>query len=1245
MKINQRALFVMFALLAAGQRVTAEDRIRTPIDPAKRVVLRGEVHPRAQVQFDRGKVEPVMVLNSITILLIPAASLSGFLIRQQTPSSPEYHHSLSPEQFADQFGLSRKDIATITSWLESQDLTVNEIARGRNWITFTGSAEKVAQAFHTEIHYYDLDGKRHFANAFPPDIPAAFEGVVGGFSGLNDIGIEAPHLLTTTPSYTSGNTHYLAPDDLATIYDIAPLYTGGIDGTGQKVVVVGTSQIALQDIRSFRQTFNLPAADPQVILVGPDPGTNSTLTEAELDIEWAGAVARNASILYVYSQNVVTAAQYAIDQNLAPVLNMSFSGCESATSTAVRYLAQQANAQGITWVASSGDSGPAECDRSSPVPEASKGPTVSSPASYPEVTGVGGTNFNEQSGIYWNAANNGNHASVLSYIPEVVWNDSAATNTLAASGGGPSAFFDKPPWQSGPGVPNDGVRDVPDIALAASPDHDPHLVVISGNVLAIGGTSSAAPVFSGVVALLNQFSSAETGQGNINPRLYALARTTSDVFHDVVSGDNKVPCEQSSPGCTDGELGFPAGPGYDLATGLGSLDVYRLVTEWGNTGAPTTTSLASVGQIHLSDTVQLVATIAPASGNSGSAPTGTVVFLADDATIGSATVMSSGGNATATLTVSGVVIASGSSVWALYTGDAVFAASSGSTPVVLVPSSGSLVVPSVTPNPVNELLGSWPVMLTLTEKAGISTTITSITIGGQHYPPNLLGTALIPANGTLSLTFSPPVVNPPTDQVFSFSGMDANGLSWTQQLTVSFLPATRSQLTPGIALTGAPGTVVQNPQADPSCQWSQNLIVQEQGGFSTVLTNLQVDTLDLTDQIQTLFGTTRLAPFGTLLANVCFANANPPSTQTLSLSGISGTGTATTPVTATLSATLAGAVPNAANLSVSPSALTIQADSSSGLPSVALSFDQGSPQWTASVLLANQAATWLAVLPASGNGATTLKLQASTTGLSNGAYRAILLIQSMKSNPQSVVVPIMLVVGNSSAMSIAGVGNAFSGSTGFAPGELVSIYGQNLAPSPMSAQGAPLPLRMAGVWVTVNGISAPIKDIVPAGPGVSQDQLNVQIPYETGTGDAILAVNNGGQVAAFSLPMSVTAPGLYGAAVDAITGQPVTSVQLGQALLLFMTGEGDVTPTLATGATPLQQSNPANLPHPGLPLVVTIGGVPAAVQFAGIPPGLVGVSQINVTVAPNTPSGSQQVIVTVGGVATNAITLNVTPSQ
>jgi subtilase family serine protease len=230
-------------------------------------------------------------------------------------------------------------------------LVVDEVSRGRNWVWFSGTAGQIQTALRTNLRRYTVDGELHFANSIEPSVPAAIEPLVAGILGLDDF---SPKSLRNPlrPLYTNQSTgsHSLAPDDFATIYNLKPLYNAGFNGLGQRIVVVGASAVDITDIRTFRSTYNLPPSDPQFILVpgSPDPGKTSVEIEGDLDIEWAGAVARNATILYVYGLDVVSdAVAYAIDQNLAPIITMSFGNCDKRISptelASIRALAQQAS--------------------------------------------------------------------------------------------------------------------------------------------------------------------------------------------------------------------------------------------------------------------------------------------------------------------------------------------------------------------------------------------------------------------------------------------------------------------------------------------------------------------------------------------------------------------------------------------------------------------------------------------------------------------------------------------------------------------------------------------------------------------------------------------------------------------------------------------------------------------------------------------------------------------------------------
>jgi uncharacterized protein (TIGR03437 family) len=919
-----------------------------------------------------------------------------------------------------------------------------------------------------------------------------------------------------------------------------------------------------------------------------------------------------------------------VDQNLAPVISMSYGGCELSASLTLRSIAQQANAQGISWMISSGDSAAATCDRSSPTPQAGKGETVSFPASLPEVTAVGGTEFSDDSGSYWALGNTASRASALSYIPERVWNDSALLNRIDGGGGGASAVYPKPVWQTGPGVPADGFRDLPDVSFSSSGSHDGYEIVSGGLLYIAGGTSAASPVFAGMVALLNHSLAAGAatpiGLGNLNPVLYRLAQGTTDVFHDITAGDNIVPCQQASPGCLNGLLGYAAAPGYDLASGLGSVDAAHLIAEW-NTGNASVTSLsANPSSFALTDSIQLTATVSGASG----IPTGTVTFVSGDVELGSAVLAPGAKSSTALLNVNGTLLAGGSGMaGASYSGDGTFLPSSGTSPVALqLPASGSYVIPSVTPNPVHQVGTTWPYVLRLTENAGVATAITVFTVNGVNNLPGLPALTLA-AHGSMSVSLSGSGLTVPLNRVYHFEGVDAGGAIWSRDLTVPFIGSSTPSIAPSISLTVSPSEMQQNPQADPSCQWSQQITVQELGGFQVSLSGLSVGGVNMNGSLPQVFGTTRLAPRGMLTGVMCFANIIPPAPKSYTITGAAETGTS---VTASASVTFAAAPATAAALSIPTSPLTISiADAGqTGTGTIPLGFNTSAPAWKVTLLPSAQ--QWLTVSAAAGAGNATLTLQASGAGLSNGVYNAIVSIEASNTVPQSVQIPVSFVVGASSDLTITGIGNAASGVQGFAPGELVAVYGSGLAPTTAIAGIQPLPLTLVGTSATVNGVAAPLWFVSP-------NQINLQIPYETAAGTAVLGVMNGGKVASHTLAVTSTAPGIFASGSGSLV--PSSTAAAGQTIVGFITGDGDVTPTLATGATAVAGTALSQLPHARQTFTLTVGGEPAAIVFKGIVPGLIGVTQVNFMIPSDLNAGPQAVVVTVGGVSSMPVNLTI----
>jgi subtilase family serine protease len=600
----KRLLLPLLLVLVSASLFAANAHKRN-VDDNDTVVLYGNTHPLATPQNDRGPADVNQKLERMILLLKPRAnakdSIDRLLAQLHDPSSPQYHQWLTPAEFGSRFGIADDDLSDVTAWLTRGGFTIEEVAAGRGWINFTGTVGQVERALKTQMHKFNVDGKMHTANAKDPQIPRALADVIGGVVTLHDFGrhpMNHGFKPVPMPEYTSGTSHYVAPADFAKIYNVNPLYTAGINGSGQTVAIVGRTDIALADVQYFRSFFGLPANDPVFVHNGTDPGNlgGGEEGEADLDVEWSGAVAQNATIKFVISKSTSTtdgvdlSAQYIVNNNVAKVMSTSFGQCESSMGTTennfYNNLWSQAATQGITSFVSSGDSGAAGCNGGSDT--SGSGAAVSGLASTPYNVGVGGTQFNDTANpsAYWSSTNNStNQSSALSYIPEMAWNESgnvSGGSGLWASSGGQSTVYAKPSWQVCVGVPATNARFVPDVSLTAA-GHDGYLVIqghtstVSG-LGAVGGTSASSPSFAGLMALVNQKTA--TSWGNANTKFYALANTQyasggTVIFHDVTSGNNSVP----------GVTGFSCGTGYDAVTGVGTVDANSMVNNW--TGTPT----------------------------------------------------------------------------------------------------------------------------------------------------------------------------------------------------------------------------------------------------------------------------------------------------------------------------------------------------------------------------------------------------------------------------------------------------------------------------------------------------------------------------------------------------------------------------------------------------------------------------------------------------------------------------------
>lgn len=886
---------------AQGRSIAARPstRIKGPVDGAHRTVLHGNVHPLATAANDQGAVDESTPMQRMMLTLAPSAeqqaALEELLVDQQDSHSPNFHQWLTPAQFGAQFGVSDADIQSITQWLTSQGFTIDSISNSRTVIQFSGTAHMVKQAFATEIHHYKVNGNLYSANSTDPSIPDALKPVVRGVVSLYNFPRRPQHEYVgsfrrdkasgkithqpddkalmaadsgTSPDFTFGGGNYaVAPYDFATIYNVKPLWDAGIDGTGQSIAIVGQTDININDVRNFRSIFGLPANDPQIILNGADPGTTSADEgEADIDVQWSGAVAKNATIKYVVSATTQTSegvdlsAEYIIDNDIAPVMSESYGECElglgNAGNAFFNSLWQQAAAQGISVFVSTGDSGSAGCDNPDGNSAAKYGVQVSGIASTPYNTAVGGTDFLGTAvapSSYWSSSDNSTtQQSALSYIPETTWNSTCAnpllqtslyfnqSSTAAAcqyaytkgyslfvpvggSGGVSSCTsstnglltscaggYAKPSWQTGLGVPADGKRDIPDVSLFASngflgsfyaycqqdKNSDGQPCQINSTYTdfrGVGGTSVSSPAFAGIMALIVQKTGA--AQGVANPVLYSLfskqvsngsscssglntngntlvSPSANCVFNDITYGSNATPCVNGSKNCStpsgdhygiltvSGSDAYRNTTGYDLATGLGSVNAYNLVNAWQNVSLTSTTTTLAVDLVNQSNgtesavsstpygsKIDVATTVAPTSGSG--TPTGTVTVTDNNSAIGTATL--SGGIAHVYTTT---LAAGAHSLAASYSGDSNFSSSGTTSPssltITSAPSAATLTASST------NITAGAPVTLTATVVGANPTSIgnfgaapsgtVSFYSGGTS--GTLLGSAAISTTGT-----------------------------------------------------------------------------------------------------------------------------------------------------------------------------------------------------------------------------------------------------------------------------------------------------------------------------------------------------------------------------------------------------------------------------------------------------------------------------------------------------------------
>jgi subtilase family serine protease len=522
---------------------------------------------------------------SIGLHLRNQQELQSLLSDLSNPHSPRYHHFLSPQQFADAFGPTAEQRKQVIDYVRQAGLTITHIASNGLLIDASATVAQAESAFHVAINTYQVGAHVFYANATPPIIPGSLSSLIASICGLDNSVQMHPlyHLVNPRPgkpkpgvasglhpTFTqphAGPDGGYTPADLNGAYDATPLLQAGIQGANQTVAVFELDGYQSSDVTKYFQTYNLGNPSVSAVLVdGVDGLAHMGAIEVELDIEVVAALAPKAAQIVYEGPNTIqgfndTFNQIVTDKK-AQIATISWGLCETLSGNdelqTLDNILSQGAAEGISMYAASGDSGAYDCNDASLA--------VDSPASDPNITGVGGTNLQLNNGAYGS---------------ESVWSnpsDIQRSGLGAGGGGGVSSYFNQPGWQAGPGVKNqysNGKREVPDVSADADPASGYSVYCTAAGAgcpssgwVTVGGTSAAAPLWAGSTALINEYlqQQQKPRMGFANPVLYGLqnAQQPFPPFHDVTSGTN---------------LYYPATANYDEASGWGSPDIYNIARD------------------------------------------------------------------------------------------------------------------------------------------------------------------------------------------------------------------------------------------------------------------------------------------------------------------------------------------------------------------------------------------------------------------------------------------------------------------------------------------------------------------------------------------------------------------------------------------------------------------------------------------------------------------------------------------
>ncbi len=528
-----------------------------------------------------------------------ARELDRLLAAQQDPASPQYHRWLSAPEYERRFGPTERDVDAVVRWLERRGFTVTFASASQARVAFEGTMRTAEAAFRVRM-VGSRDG-RWFANLDAPAVPARLARTIGYVAGLHDLSASTMHTIIADPANDSGITGpHFGPPDVWAYYDEAALLQAGTTGTGQCVAELEGSDVDQASLADFDAVFGLapivPGQNFEVVYpdgpIGIEPpidhGSAQAYSEALVDVEWTHGIAPGAQIvLYagnhagLGTQGLVDTLTAATADNRCPIVSISWAQCGEPKSffKMLDKSYKRGAAQGQSIFVATGDVGvaaPTLFDRRTGGCRLPTKPTIEENAGSPNVTAIGATEV-------LNAQYDANGVdSGVGTPAEQVWFFDVQHLLLSASTGGVSAVFKRPKFQKGIKSAKFGKRAVPDICLGggfpARPGYWECLdfglfttgVATGATCTNGGGTSVAAPQWAGVLAIILQRKGARVG--NIDTQLYAMAKAnlaslTAVGIRDVTQGNNGYfPL-----------TGYDAGPGYDLASGWGSIDIGAFV--------------------------------------------------------------------------------------------------------------------------------------------------------------------------------------------------------------------------------------------------------------------------------------------------------------------------------------------------------------------------------------------------------------------------------------------------------------------------------------------------------------------------------------------------------------------------------------------------------------------------------------------------------------------------------------------